>query len=72
MYTKVVKQVDFWVGGVREKKTESTRVGRAEAEPRKVDVDCLKPSRVSDFNQTDFSLHPSSAEGIEIDLSKDT
>ena len=48
-----------------EQKTESAGVGRDVAESQKVDVDCLKPSWVSDFNRTDFSLRPFGVEGIE-------
>ena len=55
---KVVEQVGFRVGGIREQKTELARVERAEAEPRKVDVDCPKPSWVSDFNRTVFFVTP--------------
>ena len=61
----VVGQVGFVrVGKIRRQKAEPTGVGRAEADPRKTVVGCPKPSWVSDFNQTEFSLRPSGAEGI--------
>ena len=48
---RVFKQVSFvQVGKIQEWKAEWAGVGRAEADPRKVNVDCLKPSWVSDFN----------------------
>ena len=69
----MVRQLGFVrVGKIRGKRAESAEVGRAEADPRKIDVDCLKPSRVFEFNQNVFSLRPSIAEGIRIDPLKDT
>ena len=70
---KVIRQVSFVrIGEIRRQKTEPTGVGRAKVDPRKTVVGCLKPSWVSDFNQTDFSLRPSVAEGIKNDPPKDT
>ena len=69
---KVVKQIGSRVDGIREQKIESARVGTDEAEPRKVKVDCSKPSWISKFNQTNFLLRQSSTEGIRIDPLKDS
>ena len=73
IYTTLLNKVGFVrVGEIpNRQKPELVRVGRAIVEPRKVHVDCLKLSWVSDFNHNHFSLRPSSAEGIGIDPSKD-
>ena len=60
------------VGRIRRQKTEPAGVRRAEADPRETVVGCPKPSWMSDFNRTNFSLCPSAAEGIENDRPKDT
>ena len=43
------KSIFIKVGKLLEQKAESPGVGRVEAEPQIVDVDCLKPSWMSDF-----------------------
>ena len=48
-----------------EQKTESAGVGRDVAESQKVDVDCLKPSWVSDFNQPIFRYAHLVPKGLE-------
>ena len=70
---KVIRQVGFvLVGRIRRQRAESAGVGRGEADPRETVVGCPKPSWVSDFNQTDFSLRPFGAEGIGNNPPKDT
>ena len=70
---KVIGQVGFvQVGKIRRQKAELAGVGRAEADPRETIVGFPKPSWVFEFNQTDFSVRPSDAEGIRINPPKDT
>ena len=59
---KVIGEVSFIrVGEIQRQKTEPAEVGRVEDDPRKTVVGCPKPSWVSEFNRTDFSLHTSGA-----------
>ena len=73
MYIKIKQKIQVYTGLSNNSVLfESARVGRAEVDPREVDVDCLKPSWVFHFNQIDYLLRPSGAEGIGIDPPKDT